>query len=429
MLKGIILAGMLLNTGMVSVFAKTVEGSLVDDRAQLSAVKSKISVVDQHIDALLVKQNQAEQQLAELEKKIADHAVALRELQRQIDQKNSVINKTETSIRRQAARVERQKQALKQQVLAAYHVKQQDRIKLVLNNQDPALSGRLIKYYDCLSKRRIAKIAQLRLDEESLVSLQQQQKHTVAMIERDLQGKQSEQSVLNDTKQERARLLQQVQQQVVHGKKMLVQLKDNERSLANLLVKLQHSSETVPNKEQKAVFTVQDTPIEQPEVAGENQEITIKEKPDTVDSEELLHTEPALLDSGNRFSQSKGQLGWPVIGKVYNRKNSDALSFVRGGIFVEADEGALVRAVAKGKIVYAGWMKSYGLMTIVDHSEGYMTIYAFNQSLLKKVGAQVQSGEAIASVGQSGGRSINGLYFGVRKNGIALNPIVWCKKK
>lgn len=426
MLKSVVLAGMLLNVGMVSVCAKTTVGTLVAKRAELKAVKSKISVVDHHIDDLLIKQQEAEQQLIALDKKIAGHATALRELQHQIDQKNTVVNKTETSIRRQIAQVEQQKQALKKQILAAYHVNQQGRIKLMLNNQDPALVGRLLKYYECLNKGRMAKIAQLEVEENKLVFLQRQQKQVVAMIERDLQGKQSEQVLITEAKQARAKMLQQVRQQVVHGKKLLVQLKENERSLKALLASLQQpTAGTVSSAVDEAV-SVSAAPVavegDQGSPAREHEEAVAEGEA------EAAHIEPVLMDSNNRFSQLKGQLGWPVVGTVHSKKDADTLEAGRGGVLIEADEGSSVHAVASGKVVYAGWLKGYGLLTIVNHGEGYMTIYAFNQSVFKKVGHQVQGGEAIASVGQSGGRSMSGLYFEIRKNGIPLNPMLWCKK-
>lgn len=426
MLKSVILAGMLLNVGMVSVSAKTAVGALVAKRAELKAVKSKISVVDHHIDDLLTKQQEAEQQLIALDKKIAGHAAALRELQRQIDQKNSVVNKTETSIRRQVAQVEQQKQALKKQILAAYHVNQQGRIKLVLNNQDPALVGRLLKYYECLNKGRMAKIAQLEVEESKLVFLQRQQKQVVAMIERDLQGKQSEQALITEAKQARAKMLQQVRQQVVHGKKLLVQLKENERSLKALLASLQQPTDGVVSSEPEGPAAVPSAPV----AVVADQESPAREHGEAVAEEgaEAAHIEPVLMDSNNRFSQLKGQLGWPVVGTVHSKKDADTLEAGRGGVLIEADEGSAVHAVAGGQVVYAGWLKGYGLLTIVNHGEGYMTIYAFNQSVFKKVGHQVRGGEAIASVGQSGGRSMSGLYFEIRKNGIPLNPMLWCKK-
>jgi septal ring factor EnvC (AmiA/AmiB activator) len=95
---------------------------------------------------------------------------------------------------------------------------------------------------------------------------------------------------------------------------------------------------------------------------------------------------------------------------------------------ISAREGADIHAVAAGKVVYADWLRGYGLMLIVDHGKGYMSLYAFNQSLHKSVGAQVKAGETLASVGRSGGRSQAALYFGIRSNGRPVDPEHWCRK-
>jgi septal ring factor EnvC (AmiA/AmiB activator) len=95
---------------------------------------------------------------------------------------------------------------------------------------------------------------------------------------------------------------------------------------------------------------------------------------------------------------------------------------------ISAHEGADIHAVAAGRVVYADWLRGYGLMVIVEHGKGYMSLYAFNQSLHKSVGEQVKAGETLASVGRSGGRSQAALYFGIRSNGRPVDPEHWCRK-
>ena len=98
------------------------------------------------------------------------------------------------------------------------------------------------------------------------------------------------------------------------------------------------------------------------------------------------------------------------------------------GVLIDAPEGMEIKAVTQGNVVYAEWMRGYGLLIIVDHGHGYMTLYAFNQSLYKKMGDTVEAGDVIASVGQSGGRSQSGLYFGIRKKGVPIDPLEWCRR-
>jgi septal ring factor EnvC (AmiA/AmiB activator) len=128
------------------------------------------------------------------------------------------------------------------------------------------------------------------------------------------------------------------------------------------------------------------------------------------------------------FSTLKGSLPWPVRGRLAQKFGSPRTEGVWDGVLIDAPEGMEIKAVTQGKVVYAEWMRGYGLLIIVDHGHGYMTLYAFNQSLYKKMGDTVEAGDVIASVGQSGGRSQSGLYFGIRKKGVPIDPLEWCRR-
>jgi len=96
-------------------------------------------------------------------------------------------------------------------------------------------------------------------------------------------------------------------------------------------------------------------------------------------------------------------------------------------VFIEAKAGSVVRAVADGRVAFADWFQSFGLLLIVDHGEGYLSLYGHNQSLSKKVGEVVRGGELIAAVGDSGGQNLSGLYFEIRYRGTAEDPAQWCR--
>jgi len=97
-------------------------------------------------------------------------------------------------------------------------------------------------------------------------------------------------------------------------------------------------------------------------------------------------------------------------------------------VLIEANEGTEIKSVMEGKVVFSEWLKGYGLLLIIDHGHGLMTLYAFNQSLYKHTGDWVESGDVIATVGQSGGRNQAGLYFGMRQNGTPIDPLEWCHR-
>jgi septal ring factor EnvC (AmiA/AmiB activator) len=130
------------------------------------------------------------------------------------------------------------------------------------------------------------------------------------------------------------------------------------------------------------------------------------------------------------FASRKGELAWPAKGRIGARFGS-----ARGvgrlywdGVLIEAPEGGEVRSVHYGRVAFADWLRGFGLLLIIDHGDGYMTLYGYNQSLFKETGEWVEAGEVIAQVGRSGGRSTSGVYFGIRHNGEPIDPKKWCKK-
>jgi murein hydrolase activator len=149
---------------------------------------------------------------------------------------------------------------------------------------------------------------------------------------------------------------------------------------------------------------------------------------------EALLTELArraqVLD-GRDFAARKGSLPWPVRGRVlqgFGQPRAEG-RLAWHGLLVEADEGTPVTAVFRGRVVFADWLRGFGLLTIVDHGSGYMTLYGHADVLTKQVGDWVEGGEVIAQAGRSGGRTGSGLYFEVRQDGRAADPIVWLARR
>jgi septal ring factor EnvC (AmiA/AmiB activator) len=125
-----------------------------------------------------------------------------------------------------------------------------------------------------------------------------------------------------------------------------------------------------------------------------------------------------------------GGLGWPLSGTLlagYGGTLPDGGS--SSGLLIGANAGATVKAVANGKVVFADWMNGYGLILIIDHGNGYMSLYAHNEALLRDAGDDVKRGDPVASVGNSGNQSRPGLYFELRRNGQPVNPGTWLQQR
>jgi septal ring factor EnvC (AmiA/AmiB activator) len=137
-----------------------------------------------------------------------------------------------------------------------------------------------------------------------------------------------------------------------------------------------------------------------------------------------------VLD-GQAFAASKGKLSWPLNGKVMNAFGQPRADgrLVWHGLMISADEGTEIRAVFRGRVVFSDWLRGFGLLTIVDHGSGYMTLYGNADLLTRQVGDWVETGETIARAGRSGGQSRSGLYFEVRQDGDARDPVIWLAKR
>ena len=129
------------------------------------------------------------------------------------------------------------------------------------------------------------------------------------------------------------------------------------------------------------------------------------------------------------FYKKRGHLIWPTTGRIKHHFGTQIgqSELKWNGVLIEASQGQTVHAVAPGKVIFAKWLQGYGLLLIIDHGNGYMTLYGRNQSLLKKVGDWVKTNTTIATAGQTGGFSQSALYFSLRHNAKPLNPEKWCK--
>jgi septal ring factor EnvC (AmiA/AmiB activator) len=136
---------------------------------------------------------------------------------------------------------------------------------------------------------------------------------------------------------------------------------------------------------------------------------------------------PTNAYAGSNFSSLKGKLNLPVRGDVINRfgssRSDTGVSWK--GLFIRASEGSEVKSVASGRVVFADWMRGFGNLIIVDHGSGYMSLYGNNQAVLKQVGDEVNAGDNIAAVGNTGGNESNGLYYELRRASKPLDPLSW----
>ena len=143
----------------------------------------------------------------------------------------------------------------------------------------------------------------------------------------------------------------------------------------------------------------------------------------------VVSAEPASGGPELRFGHMRGKLALPLRGSIsaHFGQTRSGTDFPWQGLFLNAAEGTEVRAIFPGRVAFADWLRGFGLLLILDHGDGFMSLYSHNQLLFRQVGEWVEMGDPIALVGSSGGQTNAGLYFEVRKNGEPLNPLIWCK--
>ena len=349
---------------------------------ELTGIQSRIKKVNRKLNELKTKQSALLSELKKLDLQYGKSAVFLAQLEYQVKQQHAVLKKSQQQIEEKLEQVDSQKHALELQVKAAYGMGRNEKLKLMLNQQDPALSGRVMVYYDYLNKIRLKEISKINQDLQQLRELEVQRRKETALLEKKLEKRKIQRAVLLETKVERKALLAKIKGQFASKKQQLSRFKASEKRLKSLISSLQQTTDDFPFEEG-----------------------AVKE-----------------------FSKLKGKLPWPTKGKLVKKFGARRSDSTWDGVLIRAKEGANIRVVTRGRVVYADWLRGYGLLTIIDHGKGYMTLYAFNQSLYKTVGDWVEAGTIIASVGQSGGQVDAGLYFGIRKKGKPVNPVKWCRK-
>jgi len=349
---------------------------------ELTGIQTRIKKVNRKLNELKIKKNALLSELKKLDTQYGKSAVFLKQLEGQVKQQRAVLKRSQQQIEGKLDQIDSQKHALALQVKAAHGMGRNEKLKLMLNQQDPALSGRMMVYHDYLNKTRLKEISTINQDLQQLRALEAERQKETALLEEKLEKRKLERTSLLETKAQREKLLAKIKGQFVSKKQQLSRFKASEKRLKSLISSLQQTTDDFPFEEG-----------------------AVKE-----------------------FAKLKGKLPWPTKGKLVKRFGARRSDSKWDGVLIKAREGANIRVITRGRVVYADWLRGYGLLTIIDHGKGYMTLYAFNQSLYKSVGDWVEAGTIIASVGQSGGQTDTGLYFGIRKKGKPVDPVKWCRK-
>ena len=351
--------------------------------AELKAVRSQIDKVRAAMERDAGRRDKLTREIEESEQTVGAARDQLEKLRR--ERAIHATRRAELAAERgrQEAELARDRGALAGQIRAAQMIGQQEPLKLLLNQRDPAQTGRVLVYYQYFGRARASQIAEidahlaelgklegeLAAEDERLAALEDQQK--------------SELSRLTDARARRGRALVSLEEESKNRAKELDRLKEQQGGLEKLVRELRRALERV---------------------------------------------EKFPTDSKDAFARLRGRLAWPVTGKLVASFGQTRAGGVKwDGMLLTGTQGAPVRAVYHGRIVYADWLSGLGLLIIIDHGDGYLSLYGHNERLYKDVGERVTAGDTIATLGDSGGRPRPELYFEIRKGGRPIDPRPWFK--
>lgn len=386
-------------------------------QTELDAIKQRLQTLQQRFRNTQADRQEAADELRQSERAISSAVRQLRQMDDERQRAQADLQVLTQQADATAARIRAQQAHLAQALKAAYRRGQGDALKLILNGADPNQTARDMRYLAHLSRAQHETIEALRADLAKLAALQQQTEQKSTELTQLQAAREVEQKKLLADKRAREQVLQKLSVQIQQQRREISNLKRDERSLTQLVERLnrlmaqQAARERAAQQAQKNQKTEKNAASQPRRALGVNTET------------------PVAFRSDKPFSGLKGSLRLPVAGELMNRfgaqREDGGVSWK--GLFIRAAEGTAVKAIAAGQVVFAEWLRGFGNLIIVDHGEGYMSLYSNNESLYKQVGERVQPGDAIATVGNSGGQPDSGLYFEMRHQSRPVNPLLWVK--
>lgn len=362
---------------------------MADDEAEQT--RAQIKKLEQDIARISKEIESASAQRGKLQGKLRNADVALGQVQRSITENQEAITAREAELEKLElqqdelrAAGKKQRERIAAEMKTAWQMGRESQLKMLLSQEEPDKVARSMAYYRYFFEARNDILEEYRKTLVALEEVQQTIDATLTTLSQRREALQTEEAKLGEAKSKQQSALNQLVASISTKSAKLKKLQTDRKELEKLLEAIEEA-------------------------------IVQLELPQNVQG----------------FATAKGQMPWPVAGKHSNRfgrpRNEGKMRWQ--GITIPADEGTVVKAIHHGRVVYADWLRGSGLLLIIDHGDGYMSLYAHNQSLLKDVGEWVTSDTPISTVGNSGGQERHALYFEVRYSGKPVDPTKWCQKR
>lgn len=354
-----------------------------DTRAELDALRARMNALQQDIDRDLRQKEKQMADLRDIERRIGALAREARGLERD---REAAARRLATLRAQQAqAAAERSQQLdwLMRTARTGYISGRQGSLKLLLSQEDPGRLARLLRYQHYFQQTRAERVSTLDRELRALVALAAQVESARRDLDTREQALKRQLRSLDAARAERDAALARLDRELASRQDRLAGMREDERRLERLLDDMRSALNDIPAR-----------------------------------------------PGGQPFGELRGRLPWPVPRRIAAAFNSRREGPIRWhGVVLAAPAGTPVRAIHPGRVVFSDWLRGYGLLTIVDHGDNYLSLYGHNQTLLREVGEWVALGDVIALAGDSGGQREAGLYFEIRRNGEPVDPDRWCNSR
>ena len=409
--------------------------AFADERAQtqqqLEATRQDIGELKKLLGKLQEEKSGAQKDLRSTETEIGKLEKQVEALQQELKKSEGELLRLDSEKKKlNSAKVEQQR-LIAIQARAAYQGGRQEYLKLLLNQQNPEKFARTLTYYDYLSQARLAQLKGFNETLRQLANVESDINSQQAQLLTQKSSLDSQRAELDKVRADRQQVLAKINTDVKNRDQKLQAREQDQADLAKVLKTIE---ETLARQAREAEEARQKALIAQQEAEKKRQreaESVATDAPRKV----VKSTPGALVSSagvsyGGPFSQARGKLPWPVDGRLlarFGESRGDDARAKWDGVMISANAGTQVHAVHGGRVVFADWLRGAGQLVILDHGNGYLSLYGHNQTLLKSAGDIVKAGDVISTVGNSGGQATPALYFAIRQQGRPSDPAQWCR--
>ncbi|MGO3127138.1 MAG: murein hydrolase activator EnvC family protein [Luteimonas sp.] len=383
---------------------------------RLERVRKELRDVAAERRRLEGQRGEAARDLRAADEQVSTSARALRETRIKLAEEQIALEKLQARRVVLESTVETRREELAALVRAAYTVGDEAALKLMLAQDRVADAGRLLTYHRYLQQQRSTRISELRAEMDELDGIEAAIQDRRAALEAAQVEQRAQLARVESDRSQRAEAVKGIESRFSDRSAREKALGRDARSLERVLTQLREAARRAEAERRAAAAAAREREAREAREAAAAGRPRPPPRPPT---QVARTTAPQV-----------GGLGWPVSGSLltaYGGKLPDGRSST--GILIGAPAGTAVKAVADGTVVFAEWMTGYGMLLIVDHGNGYMSLYAHNDGLLKSVGNAVRRGDTVSSVGSSGGQGRSGLYFELRQNGTPVNPTTWLQRR